>query len=65
MLHTLCRRAGVHDYRLLPYHFYATEMILGSTGLKRLAAQASEPAIRAAEWCFPLLSFGYILHIRL
>jgi 2-polyprenyl-3-methyl-5-hydroxy-6-metoxy-1,4-benzoquinol methylase len=65
VLHTLCRRAGAADYALLPYRFYATEMILGSTGLKRLAAQASEPAIRAAEWCFPLLSFGYILHIRL
>ena len=65
VLHTLCWRAGVSDYRLLPYHFYATEMILGSTGVKRLAAQASEPAIRVAEWCFPLLSFGYILHIKL
>lgn len=65
VLHTLCRRAGIGDYALVPYRFYATEMILGSTGLKRLAAQASEPAIRAVEWCFPLLSFGYILHIRL
>ena len=65
VLHTLCRRAGITDYALVPYHFYATELILGSRGLTRLAAQASEPAIRTLEWCFPLLSFGYILHIRL
>ncbi|MBS0254994.1 MAG: methyltransferase domain-containing protein [Proteobacteria bacterium] len=65
VLHTLCRRAGIGDYQLVPYRFYATEMILGSTGVKQLAARASEPAIRAVEWCFPLLSFGYILHARL
>ncbi len=65
VLHTLCRRAGLRDFQIIPYRFYATEMILGSSGAKRLAARASEPLIRAVEWCFPLLSFGYILRVRL
>ncbi len=65
VLNTLCRRAGFADFTIIPYRFYATEMILGSTGLRRLAAQVAEPVVRAVEWLFPLLSFGYVVRIRL
>lgn len=65
ILHTLCRRAGLREWDVLPYRFFATEMILSSTGLRRAAAVAAEKGIRAVEWLFPLLSFGYIVRARL
>jgi hypothetical protein len=65
ILHTLCRRAGLADYEIRPYRFFATEMILGSRGARRLAAQAAERGIRLVEQAFPLLSFGYIVRARL
>lgn len=64
-LHTLCRRSGCTEWDITPYRFYATEMILGSRGLKRAAARATEFVIRLVEWAFPLLSFGYVVRIRL
>ena len=65
ILHTLCRRAGLNHVTITPYRFYATEMILNSKGLRRVAALAVEPIVRAIEWCFPLLSFGYVVRIYL
>lgn len=65
ILHTLCRRAGLATWEITPYRFYATEMILGSSGAKRTAARAAEVLIRAGERMFPLLSFGYVVKARL
>ena len=65
ILHTICRRAGLSRVDITPYRFYASEMILNSTGLRRVAAVAVEPVVRAVEWCFPLLSFGYVVRITL
>ena len=65
VLSTLCGRAGFRDWQIIPYGFYATEMILGSVGLRRLAARGVEPVVRAVEWMFPLLSFGYVVRIQL
>lgn len=65
ILHTLCRRAGFDDYEVRPYRFFATEMILGSTGARRLAARGAQAGIRAIERLWPLLSFGYIVRARL
>lgn len=65
ILNTLCQRAGFADWRILPYRFYATEMILNSTGARRAAARFTEGLIRTVEGMFPLLSFGYIVHVRL
>jgi hypothetical protein len=65
ILHTICRRAGLTEFDVIPYRFYATELILGSRGLTRQLARASEGVIRTAEWCFPLLSFGYVVRARL
>lgn len=65
ILHTLCRRAGFAEYEIRPYRFFATEMILGSRGLRRSAAVAAQTGIRAVERLAPLLSFGYIVRARL
>lgn len=65
ILHTLCRRADLQAYELIPYRFFATEMILNSRGVARLAAQAAQTGIRVIERVCPLLSFGWILRARL
>lgn len=64
-LNTLCRRAGFQDWEIIPYRFYATEMLLRSTGLKRMAVKVVEAIIRAYERIFPLRSFGYVVRITL
>lgn len=63
VLNTLCLRAGFQQWEILPYRFYATEMIMGSSGAKRLAVIVVERMIRLVERLFPLLSFGYIVKI--
>ncbi len=65
ILNTLCLRAGFADWQIVPYRFYATEMILGSSGAKRWLVLAVERCIRLVEWLFPLLSFGYVVRARL
>lgn len=64
-LNTLCKRSGVATWRILPYRFYATEMLLVSPPLKRAAVKMVETFIRAVEWLFPLRGFGYVVHIKL
>lgn len=65
ILATLCARAGFPTWQIVPYRFFATEMILGSRGVKRCAVQAVQGGIRIVEHAFPLLSFGYIVQARL
>ena len=65
ILNTLCLRAGFEDWEIIPYRFYATEMILQSHGAKRALVRFVEGTIRVIERCFPLLSFGYVVRIRL
>ncbi len=65
IINTLCVRAGFESWEIRPYRFYATEMILQSKGLKKLTAIGVERTIRIVEWMFPLLSFGYIVKVRL
>lgn len=64
ILNTLCIRSGITSWDIIPYRFYATEMILNSTGAKRALVVLVERAIRLVEYLFPLLSFGYIVRIR-
>ena len=64
-LNTLCQRAGCRDWDIIPYRFYATEMLLESTGPKRIAVKVVEAMIRAYESIFPLRSFGYVVRITL
>jgi 2-polyprenyl-3-methyl-5-hydroxy-6-metoxy-1,4-benzoquinol methylase len=65
ILNTLCVRAEFTQWEILPYRFYATEMILGSTGIKRALVIGVEQFIRVVEWFFPLLSFGYIIKVKI
>jgi 2-polyprenyl-3-methyl-5-hydroxy-6-metoxy-1,4-benzoquinol methylase len=64
-LNSLCARAGVSDWRILPYRFYATEMLLDSAGLKKVAVRLVEKVVRMVEFAFPLRSFGYVIDITL
>lgn len=64
-LNTLCLRAGVSDWDIVPYRFYATEMLLESSGAKKMAVRLVEKAVRVIEYIFPLLGFGYVVEIRL
>jgi 2-polyprenyl-3-methyl-5-hydroxy-6-metoxy-1,4-benzoquinol methylase len=64
-LNTLCRRSGCVHWRIIPYRFYATEMLLKSSGFKRYIVLAVEQVVRLVERIFPLRSFGYIVQITL
>ncbi|MDZ4313849.1 MAG: hypothetical protein U0989_03665 [Azonexus sp.] len=64
ILNTLCMRAGFQAWEIIPYRFYATEMILRSRGARRLFVSQVQGAIRQVERLFPLLSFGYIVRIN-
>lgn len=63
-LNTMCLRAGFDSWEIVPYRFYATEMILASSGTKRMLVRFVQACIRVVERVFPLLSFGYVVHIR-
>lgn len=64
-LNTLCRRAGAREWQIIPYRFYATEMLLESRGAKAVLVRVIEKVIRVLEWLFPLRSFGYLVQIKL
>ena len=65
ILNTLCMRAGFADWTIIPYRFYATEMILQSAGAKRTAVRFVQGLVRMVERFFPLLCFGYVVRVRL
>jgi hypothetical protein len=64
-LTTLCRRAGFSEWEIIPYFSRFTEMRERHSGLLRLAVRAAQGIVNGLEWIFPLLSFGYIVQIRL
>ena len=64
-LSTLCTRAGFSEWQLIPYFARFTEMQERHSGVARFAVCAAERTVNVFEWAFPLLSFGYILRIRL
>lgn len=63
-LNTLCLRAGFAEWEIIPYHVYFTEMILKSSGAKRIGVQGAEGLINVCERLFPLLSGGLILNVK-
>lgn len=63
-LNTLCMRAGFRSWEIIPYRFYATEMIMASKGSRKLFVQFVQSCIRVVERCFPLLSFGYVVRVQ-
>lgn len=64
-LTTLCMRAGVSEWEIIPYYSRFTEMLERHSGLMRLAIRAAQRVVNGFEWLFPLLSFGYVVRIRL
>lgn len=65
ILNTLCQRAGFEEWEIIPYQFYATEMILQTRGMRRGFVILVQQCIRVVERLFPLLSFGYIVRAKL
>lgn len=65
ILATICLRMEFSEWEIIPYHFQATETILSSTGLKKVAAQCVQSVVGVVESVFPLLSCGYIVHAKL
>lgn len=63
-LNTLCLRAGFAEWEIIPYHVYFTEMILKTSGIKKITVQCSEAVINMCERFFPLLSGGLILNVK-
>jgi hypothetical protein len=64
-LATLCARAGLTDREIIPYYSRFTEMRARHSGVLRLAVVAAQGAVNLVEWMFPLLSFGFIVRVRL
>jgi hypothetical protein len=64
-LATLCTRAGFFEWEIIPYYSCFAEMQQRHSGLVRLAVRATQSAVNLFEWLFPLLSFGYIVRVRL
>lgn len=64
-LNTMCIRAEFRQWKIIPYHFFATEMILTNRGIYRYGAIIAEKIIRLLEKLFPSLSFGYIIDIEI
>ncbi len=64
-LATLCRRAGFVEWQIIPYFARFTEMQERHSGASRLVVRAVQRIVNLVEWMFPLLSFGYIVRIRL
>jgi hypothetical protein len=60
-LNTLFERAGYESWTIIPYHADFLEMKERTSGIIHRAVAAGEAVIRMTEWCFPLLSFGYIV----
>lgn len=64
-LTTLCVRAGFRSWKIIPYYARFSEMRARHHGLARLAVDVAERLVNAVEWCFPLLSQGFILRVEL
>ncbi len=64
-LSTLCTRAGFTGWEIIPYFAKFDEMKQRHAGVVRFAVSLVQGVINSFEWMFPLLSFGYIVRIRL
>jgi hypothetical protein len=64
-LATLCMRAGFSEWEIIPYFSRFTEMEARHSGASRFAVRTAQYVINLLEWMFPLLSFGYIVRIRI
>jgi hypothetical protein len=64
-LNTLCSRAGLRHWEIVPYRSSFVEMRARNRGWRGIAVAAGEKAVNAVESLFPLLSFGYIVRAEI
>ncbi|KVN08197.1 hypothetical protein WT09_30705 [Burkholderia stagnalis] len=60
-LNTVFTRSGYKNFEIIPYHFYATELILNSRGIMKYLVSGAEKIIKIAERFFPMSCMGYIV----
>ena len=60
-LHSLCRRAGLAQWEIVPYRAAFHEMRARSGGWRHGVVAAGEKVVNGIEWLFPLLSFGFVV----
>lgn len=63
-LYTLCKRAGVDDWQIIPYLARFTEMKARNAGIRRCLVAGGERVINGLEWLFPMMGFGYVVVIQ-
>ncbi|MGE0315635.1 MAG: methyltransferase domain-containing protein [Lautropia sp.] len=64
-LNTLLRRSGFDDWTITPYRSHFVELLARTRGATHAGVRFGQSVINAAEYCFPLLSFGYVVQTRL
>lgn len=64
-LHTLMHRAGFERWSLIPYYAAFPEMRSRHAGVLGAAIGSGEKVVNSIEWCFPLLSFGWLVDAEL
>jgi len=64
-LNTQCIKAGFFEWELTPYYSFFPEMRLKSKGLGKFSLVVFENFVNFFESVFPLLSFGWILKIKI
>ena len=64
-LHTLCDRAGFESWVIVPYVARFTEMKLRNAGFRRALIRGAEKVINMTEWLCPMMSFGYLVKVRI
>ncbi len=64
-LNTLCTKAGLSEWEIIPYHSRFSELGLRSSGLLRLGVKGFERVVNAVEHLCPLLGGGWIVKVRL
>jgi len=64
-LHTICSRAGLVDWRVIPHTTRFPEMEVTARGARRLGVAAFTGTMNIVSSRFPLLAGGWIVDIRL
>lgn len=64
-LNTLCVKASLSRWEIIPYYSRFSELGLRSSGLARLAVIGFERVVNAIEYLCPLLGGGWIVKARL
>lgn len=64
-LNTICNRAEVKKFTIIPYKVSYGEMYLKSNGIKKIFVKSIETLINTFEYLFPMTSGGYIVRIGL